>query len=423
MKGVLANLLVALLGVALPASLVVIASGNENAVSLFALACGASAFSLMALNLFLATRPKPLEGWLGGLDRLYFTHKWTGMAVLVLAWTHEILDIDLDGQIVATGLAKSAIDIAELVFPVLIGLIAISFFKNIPKIRRDVIPYHWWRWSHRLIGFVFAVLVVHQFFVKVPFDGNALAAQYLNGMALLGLASFVYTQFLAPFRPRSYQIVSVEKHPAATIVEARPRRRPIRFRPGRFAVISIGRRGLREPHPFTISGVKDDGTIQFSIRGLGDYTHRLRERVQVGDKLYVEGSYGRFDYTRGPQNQVWLAGGIGITPFLAFADSIDESNRRNILLIYCVTREEEVVGLDRLRAAEARSPGFKVCLWLSDEAGRFDAQKLIELVPFELTQAGLWFCGPGPMREAILAGLRKAGKTPAEVHFEKFEFR
>lgn len=422
-------ILIFLLGVVVPSGLIAFAAGNASLQSVVALCAGASAFSLMALNIFLATRPRIIEAMAGGLDRIYQLHKWTGLGALILAFAHETIGMDLEGQIVASGLAKTAVEVAELVFPVIIGLIVISYFKVFPIrlpikfLQGDLLPYNWWRWTHRVLGALFIVLAFHQFFVKVPFNMNAAAAQYTNAMALLGVGSFLYTQFIAPFRPRSYEITSVEKHPAATIIDAKPRRRGIRPRPGSFAVISIARSGLREPHPFTISKIGEAGEVQFSIRGLGDYTRRLRDLVEVGDKMSVEGGYGRFDYRKGAQTQLWLAGGIGITPFLAFVDALTADETKTIKLVYCVNKGEEAVGLDRIRAAAQRCKSFEFDLHVSKTDGRMNAQVLAEKVPFDLTKAGVWFCGPAPMRVALISGLKKDGKSPASVHFEEFEFR
>lgn len=416
--------LILLGGVILPSLLIVLGAGTANLQSVFALCAGASAFSLMAINLFLATRPPLIEPAFGGLDRLYRAHKWIGVGLLPLILFHRFVGMDLEGQIVASGLAKTAVDIAKIAFLALVPLILISGIKKLPKKRKDLIPYHIWRIGHRLMGVVFISLAIHQLFVKVPFNANAMAAQYLNFMAFLGIISFLYTQFLAPFRPRRFVVTSVEKHPAATIIDAAPKGRGFgKLRPGGFGVISFGKKGLREPHPFTISRIGEDGSIQFSIRALGDYTARVRDGVSVGDTMTVEAGYGSFDYRRGEDTQVWLAGGIGITPFLSFADSLTQADKRSILLVYCVGKEQEAVGLERLRAAQSRADGFKLHLHVSETDGRMDAKKLVEITPFEMTNAGFWFCGPAPMREAMIKDLNALGKAPRSIHFEEFEFR
>lgn len=416
--------LVFLVGVAVPSILIVLGAGSANTQSILALCAGASAFSLMAINLFLSARPRLLEPAFGGLDRLYQMHKWIGVGLLPLLLFHKFVGMDLDGSIIATGLAKTAVDIAKIAFLILVPLILLSWVKRLPKMRKDLIPYNIWRIGHRLMGVVFLALVVHQFFVTVPFDANSMIAQYLNLMAVVGVGSFLYTQFLAPFRPKSFVVSNVACHTAATIIDATPKRRGFtNLKPGGFGVISFSKKGLREPHPFTISRIGEDGSLQFSIRALGDYTGRLRSGVAAGDRMRIEAGYGGFDYRQGEDSQIWLAGGIGITPFLAFADSLTKENARDIVLVYCVGKLDEAVGLERLRAAEGRTGSFKLHLHVSETGGRMDATKLSDLVGANMSTMGFWFCGPAPMREGIIKGLRANGTAPNSVHFEEFEFR
>lgn len=431
-----------LLGIIIPGFLMFMAAGHLDPLSFFALTMGAIAFSMMALNLFLATRPAGIEKWAGGLDRLYQKHKWMGIGILVFMIAHESVDIQVEGLGVSRTIQEFAKDVAELIYPAFLALIVISFIKIIPKQILDYlplpkprflsnflakisfqIPYHWWRLSHKVIGVLFIVIAFHQYFIKLPYDNNALISMYLNSMAILGILSFLYTQFVMPNARKRYEITSVDLHPAATLIEAKPLGRPLKPAPGQFATISIKRPGLTEPHPFTISGSLDSGSLQFSIRGLGDYTRFLRDAVRVGDIMYVKGPYGRFDYRKGEQQQVWVAGGIGITPFLAFADSLEADEKRQILLVYAVNKPEEAVGMERLMAAQDRAPGFRVELYVSSERGRFNAEKLIEIADFPIHQAGLWFCGPAPMRIALLDGLKAKKEKPRSVHFEQFEFR
>ncbi|WP_181705478.1 ferric reductase-like transmembrane domain-containing protein [Chthonobacter rhizosphaerae] len=386
------------------------------------IALGATAFSLMALNLLLATRAPGLDRLFGGLDQIYFTHKWLGILALVCAFLHQQIKISTDGKEVMQTLSLLAVDVAEVAFPILVVLVLISFFKRLPKVPFEI-PYGIWRWSHRLLGVVFAALAFHQFFVKAPFDNNVLLATHLNAMAVIGLASFGWTIGAPLMRRRTYRVAAVTKHPAATIVDLEPVGRGIDVRPGSFAFVSFSAKGLGEPHPFTVSEVRPNGGIQFSIRGLGDFTRRLRDALLVGDTARVEGCYGRFDYRRGGARQVWTAAGIGITPFLAWADSLPDSGSPEICLAYCVRTEAEAVGLERLRRAAERVPGFTFRLHQSETEGRFDAARLAALVPFDITTASFWFCGPAPLREALRKGLKGLGKTPRSIHFERFEFR
>ena len=409
-------------GVLVPVMLAFFATGHLPGTTFPVIALGATAFTLMALNLVLATRFPGLDALFGGLDQVYFAHKWMGITALVCAALHQQIKINTPGQQVMQSLSALSIQVAQIAFYTLLALVLISFFKRLPRLNFEI-PYGLWRMSHRLLGLVFAGLAFHQFFVKAPFDNNALLATHLNIMSALGIISFAYTQLVPWLRTKGYRVTNITKHPAATIVDLEPKGRGIRPRPGSFAFVSFAAKGLRETHPFTVSKINPDGGIQFSIRGLGDFTKHLRDGLTTGTSARVTGGYGRFDYARGGATQVWVAAGIGITPFLAWADSLTADNKDQIKLIYCVRHEAEVVGADRLAAAAARMPGFTYALHKSETDGRFDAEKLIASTPFNLSKASLWFCGPPALRAGLQKGLKAAGNSPRSVHFERFEFR
>ena len=419
---VIGRVIILVFAVVVPVVLAFFATGHLPGTTFPVIALGATAFSLMALNLVLATRLPGLDAVFGGLDQVYFAHKWMGITALLCAALHQQIKINTPGQQVMQSLSALSIQVAQISFYTLLVLVLVSFFKRIPRLNFEI-PYALWRLSHRLMGLVFAGLAFHQFFVKAPFDNNALLASHLNIMAALGIVSFVYSQLAPWLRTRGYTVAKITKHAAATIVDLEPKGRGIRPRPGSFAFVSFAAKGLRETHPFTVSQINPDGGIQFSIRGLGDFTKHLRDGLTVGTSARVSGGYGRFDFARGGATQVWVAAGIGITPFLAWADSLTADNKDQILLIYCVRNDADVVGLDRLTAAAGRMAGFSFKLHKSETDGRFDAEKLIVSVPFELVKASLWFCGPPPLRAALQKGLKAAGKSPRSVHFERFEFR
>ena len=61
------------------------------------LASGVAALSLMAWSAILSSRWPVIETALGGLDRVYQTHKWMGIWALVFASFHLVFKADLKG--------------------------------------------------------------------------------------------------------------------------------------------------------------------------------------------------------------------------------------------------------------------------------------------------------------------------------------
>src|SRR5205807_5365412 len=84
---------------------------------------------------------------------------------------------------------------------------------------------------------------------------------------------------------------------------------------GQFVFVRFGGGHGWEPHPFTISSAPQESLLHLSIKGRGDETQRLIDTLQPGVPARVGMAFGMFDYRRGGHKQVWIAGGIGITPF------------------------------------------------------------------------------------------------------------
>ena len=411
-----AALVVAAAVVAIPAI------NYTNATTAISLEAAICAFVLMAITQVLAMRLKIVEHAFGGLDQVYVAHRRLGYAILALIVVHYILTPNFTGLFQS----KERNELAKLVgyytFFVFCGLIAFSMIKRIPFLKFSF-PYNLWYFTHRFIGFAFFAIAFHQYFVKKPFDQTEAIAYVLNFASLVGILAYVYTQTLAVFRKKDYRVVSVERHPAATVITARPIGGRLKLRPGQFVIIHARRSRLREPHPFTASRIGSDGSITISVKPLGDYTQRLRETIAVGDILRVEGGYGHFDFRKGNRSQIWIAGGIGVTPFSAMAGELEKHPDINVSMIYCVRDEAEAINLDMFKALDAKLENFNFVLHASAESGRLDAEKLVKAAHVRPAQADFWFCGPSPLRQALVRGLAKAGEKPRAVKFEQFEFR
>lgn len=402
--------------------LAVPAVSHTNLDTWLSLTASSVAFVAMGLNQFLATRPKILEGLFGGLDRVYHLHRHMGIIALVCILIHYFVEPNFKGKVLTTGLDDLAADVGEIAFYILIALLALSLVKRIPRTNIEI-PYHLWRISHRFMGIVFLMVAFHQFFIKRPFDGTALLANYLNIIAIIGILSFLHTQLIMRFRKRTYEVTDVEKTAVATIIQAKPTGGSVRSSPGQFAFLNARRSGLTEPHPFTLAGRGDGGEVRFAIKPLGDFTTDIRGALEVGDQIQVEGGYGRFSPNLKIKRQLWLAGGIGITPFLAMAEALTPDDDRKICLVHAVATSDDIIDSEALRAVTNSTDNFHYVPYISSEEGRLDAEKLAKRVPFELDGAGMWFCGPPPLRKAIEAGAKKLGKKFSLVKYELFEFR
>jgi predicted ferric reductase len=130
----------------------------------------------------------------------------------------------------------------------------------------------------------------------------------------------------------------------------------------------------------------------------------------------VEGPYGSFTHRSLPRRrQIWIAGGIGVTPFLSMARSLRGDEPVDVDLYYCVEHAEEAHFLDELRT---RGP---VALVARDEQGFLTADRIAAEHP-DLSEAEVLVCGPPAMIESLRTQLAAAGLPRERFHAEEFGF-
>jgi predicted ferric reductase len=391
--------------------ILMISNPREDLPTVGAIYAGMLAFSTMSLNLLLGARLRPVERLFGGMDKMFLQHRQFGYLALAAAVAHWLSPPSFPQFLAACDdLCKSAIEAGEIAFNTLAILGVLSIVRRW-TFRGWRIPYQWWKWSHYLLLVTWWLAFFHLM------QNRKMPAVYQQMAEILGLIGavcfllYLLGWVLRMVRTRSYVVEAVTRGQGVTGIRAHPRGKGIRHRAGQFAFIRAKKPGLREAHPFTISGGEDrDGVVQFNIKGLGDYTKRLYADLKEGDTLVVEGPYGDFRYPDREGRQVWIAAGIGITPFLSFVRSMPDRIRGEVEMVYLVKTPEEAVALEEFEAAAARVDNFRFTLHPSAEKGRWPG---VTPAP-DLT--AVLFCGPPVLRDMLK---KQFGR---KLHFEYFEF-
>lgn len=380
---------------------------------LIAEGCSTLAIVAMSVNLMLSTRARPLERSLQGLDKLFVTHRTIGLSVAVLVSTHFTLVLKTRGYVIAKPFGYTTIAL----------LLTAIFMASAPRFPwRRLVPlkYQTWKFTHRFMGVIVALGVTHSLLGHPYVRTVPLLRVYVYGFAAVGLTAWLYRELLfarlGPFR--DYQVgrtrVLGDNITEITLDSSASLSRVA----GQFAFASFAGGPTLEQHPFTISsGAADD--IRFSIRASGDFTEQLLSGMPTSSAVRVEGPYGAFDYRRGQPHQLWLAGGIGITPFLAMAEDIGAAT--SVTLIWSVRTEREAIYQQELAAAATRNPNLEFRVHCTAEQGHLDVGALVlEARPEEYSA---FICGPVPMRQNLVRQLKALGVPRGEVFFEEFRLR
>lgn len=211
----------------------------------------------------------------------------------------------------------------------------------------------------------------------------------------------------------------------------------VSYLPGQYFYFTLP--SLKYPDPrggtrhFTLSSSPTEGEILRNttrIREESGYKKTLNE-LEVGAVIEGEGPNGTFlldENEKGPL--VFLAGGIGITPFRSMMKfATDKKLQIPIHLIYSNSIPEEIAFRAEIEELIKTNPNLKVDMTISKPeeskekwegiTGRIDENLLRKLVP-DVTAPFFMVSGPPPMVDAVEQALGKLGLASGRVRSEKF---
>jgi len=199
---------------------------------------------------------------------------------------------------------------------------------------------------------------------------------------------------------------------------------PPAFLPGQYVNVEVPGSGQRRSYSFSSPPGADEAG--FLVRNIpGGLMTTFLEGAQPGTPVTFTGPVGGF-YLRDVKRPVlMLAGGTGLAPFLSMLDRLAETGSPHpVHLVYGVTHDADLVGLDRLDAAATRLPGFSYTTCVADEASAHPRHGYVtahlDAAHLHGGDVDVYLCGPPAMVEAVRTHFSGAGIKPASFHFEKF---
>jgi predicted ferric reductase len=385
---------------------------------------GLIGITIFAITFILSTRIRFIEDAFGGLDKVYIAHGILGGVALGLILLHPVLlvlkFIPADFYKAAIYLLPSSywsVNFGIIAILSLIGLIYVTLYTKI--------KYHNWKFSHKFLGLVFIFAVLHIFLVR----GSASRDFIFNGyyifatvVSIIGLSGFSYTLFIKKkiMQEAFYIIENINTKNEIYEITLVPEGKPLEYKSGQFIFVRFYNHKLsNEAHPFSIASRSNERKLKIVVKNLGDFTSGLKH-VCVGDKVSIEGPYGRFNFGKNNMDQVWLAGGLGITPFLGMAEDMKKDPHK-IYLIYSVKKPEEFISVGNLKEVEGENKNFKFIPWVSSEKGLLTVGDISKIVG-DLKNKEFYICGPPGFKSSIIKQLIKSKVNGDRIYEESFNF-
>jgi predicted ferric reductase len=389
---------------------------------------GAEAVLLFSCALVLATILPPIERAFGGLDRVALWHRRAAEAGVLLLVPHIVLATSAPDRY-ATSAGPGLGDLA------LIGLGLLGLWALAPSLRASRWPglirrmaaasYERWLTAHRLTGLFVIAAVAHGALVAPTLHHSTLLKVVFLTIGGVGTLAYLYRELLARyFIPLyEYSVSDVRRlNDNALELSLEPTGEPLAFAPGQFVFIELGGPGAWQRHPFSVSSSPSDRRLELTIKASGDYTSEIFEKLTPGVPAKVAGPFGGFDYRQGGREQVWIAGGIGVTPFMSWIRSIDGGFDREISFYYSVAHREDALYIDEIRTVAAQHPSLRVHLVCAETDGMLKPADVLSAIPPGVTP-WVYMCGPPPMMKSFATGLHAAGISRSHVRWEQFAAR
>jgi predicted ferric reductase len=385
------------------------------------------AFLLLAAGL--SARVPGFDQPFGGLTSLWHTHHLLGAASLLLLLAHPILlalAASTYGQSVAIAtlfppLSDRATWSGWLALILMMIFLAPSFsFFGAPNYER-------WKKVHSLAGPAAILALVHTFLFSrtMPMQLDVVIWALF---ALLGVGALAW-RFVFSRRVGRLTHTVAEVHKVANnVVELtlEPRRRQLRYSAGNFVYLTPYDDSLKaghgEEHPYTLSSSPLEPRPRIAIKDLGDASRAIQS-IKPGSKVTIEGPYGCFFPPSGKvdEPELWVAGGIGITPFLARMRHLAQLNAGgDVQLIYCVQDEARALYAEELQALADRIPGLVLTRHYFYREGPLNQDFIQRHCP-DYDHRQVYICGPQGLNHSVQNVLREAGVARTQIHTEEFE--
>lgn len=182
---------------------------------------------------------------------------------------------------------------------------------------------------------------------------------------------------------------------------------------------------------FTIASAPHEPELMIATRMRDTAFKRVLGSAPLGLKVRIDGPNGVMVlHEEVARPAVFLAGGIGITPFLAMArHAVHKKLPHRIVLFYSNRRPEDAAFLDELRGLEERNPNYRLIATMAEpekssqpwkgETGFIRRDMLERHLPNLLVPV-YYFAGPPAMTMAMHSMLENFGVAEADTRSEEF---
>ncbi|HXS15148.1 MAG TPA: FAD-dependent oxidoreductase [Candidatus Saccharimonadales bacterium] len=201
------------------------------------------------------------------------------------------------------------------------------------------------------------------------------------------------------------------------------------FLPGQYVDITLPIDGRDETYSFTLSSTPEENELIFTTRQSGSLYKKALFSIQKGQRLVMRGPLGGFVISgTDKKNLIFLAGGIGITPFRSMMfNRLASSGTYKIFLFASFSKREDMVFYREFQEIMEQNKNISIIWTLSNEnnkewegeKGRINEELLRKYIP-NLADCHFFVAGGNDMVDDTVLFLQKMGVENKYIKTDTF---
>ncbi len=306
------------------------------------------------------------------------------------------------------------------------AIIALLMVWVTSAIIKGKIAYRPWKYIHYLVYLALPLSLLHARMIGSSFDDPIVQVYWYIFVLVFLIFIVLRLRFVFGYGKVTYEVIS-QKELAEDIylIKLKTTEKSIHINMGQYVYLQPNL--LSEDHPFTVlrfDAENDEFEVAYKV--FGKFTKKLPE-ITAGNSMLVDGAYGIFteELNKNPElPSVFIAGGIGITPFVSHV--LDSASDADQVLFYANRTKDSGVFRSELK----KKLGDKYIDVLSrdkskasasDERG-YISEVLINKYVDKPERYNYFICGPQGMMDASKTAIESLGVPKEQIHAEEFGF-
>ncbi|MDP1695549.1 MAG: ferric reductase-like transmembrane domain-containing protein [archaeon] len=314
-----------------------------------------------------------------------------------------------------------------IVLPLALGIISLYVFIIIMicSVLYKKISYQIWQYIHILTYILFFFSLYHA--LNVGSDTENIFVKRIFDILLIGIITGgIYRAYYKIKHKKFKYFVKEIKWETSDVftLKLKPSSK-LHFKPGQFCFLRINKNKLYARHPFTISSSPNEDTLDFTIKITGKFT-KIASQLKEGEEVIIDGPFGIFTIKDGKKDLVFIAGGVGITPFISMIkNQLHFKKQQKITLLYGAKTEKDLIFKKELD--KIKENWLKKKFILSKEEKHpedwekgYITRELIEKNADNLKNSIFYICGPELMKNGVVKTLKDMGIKEHNIIIESF---